>query len=268
MSSAYAKSLQFLVAVSTLLLFRCSKIPTGVHRGAELVTRFDINPGPQTRKTNLEAAPPFESEAERSSNARLSRDRNHLLVYFEWAPPEYVAIDLRFRGTTGEHIRGRFGDEMWKGGLPVKLARKFGGDLVVPCPDLIDGVSIQWPRRPDHLYSHEGRIIVSGKGVALRGRYAYECEGAVSQSRKYFSVRSLSDPPGGGGVFPRHPSFRFFQIFDLSNLEERFAQTFARDNNRTAKFEGWLDGSTYVFVYEGSYIDARQSVEVQVIHLD
>ena len=259
---------KLLPAILAVLFFGCSKTPTGVQRGAEGVTTYFVVPGPKENMTPWGVEVPFESEEERLSNVRLSKDGNQLLVYYGWPPLDYLALDLRLRGVTGNHVRGRFRDELWSAAQPVRLIRKTGGEEIGACSELIERLAIKWPRSPDTFYTETGSISVFGKELALRGRYAYACDGAVSSSRKFLSVRSMSHIPRGGILFQRHPDYRHFQIIDLSTLEEKYAETFAREFNRTAKLEGWLTGSTYLFIYEGAYVNEKLPVEVQVIHLD
>ena len=60
--------------------------------------------------------------------------------------------------------------------------------------------------------------------------------------------------------FQKHPAYRHFQILDISPLQEKYAGTFTREFNRTAKIEGWLRESTYMFIYGGAYVNEKPPV--------
>lgn len=254
----------FILAASFL---SCSKPPLGVQRGGERITTYRLERGPMGGITPAWESTRSAPSEEQSANVRLSSDRNLLLVYHKWPPTDYVALDLRLQGVTAIHLRGQIGDQTWKTAVPVSLARSTVRTVDGACPEFLNGVAIKWPNRGDKYISPARKIAIDGKEVALRGRFTFACDGVLSPSRKYLAVRSMSDIPDSG-VFGRMPDRRHFQILTIPNAEERFAESFGPEYSRTAKIEGWLDGSTYVFVYDGTSVDTNVSVEVQVIHLD
>ena len=259
---------KFFPAILAVVFFGCAKTPTGVQRGAEGVTTYVVVPGPKQGLTGYWEDIPFEPEQERLANVRLSRDKNKLMVYHKWPPQDYLTLGLQVRGVTDDHIRGRFQDEMWNASEPVMLIRKTNDGPDGFCPEMIEGLDIKWPKGPDKLYSLAGKISLFGKQIPLRGRYAYACDCAVSPSRKFLAVRSLSHMREPSGIFSRSPTYQYFQIFDVTTLEEKYAVTFGDEYKGSPTIEGWLQGSTYVLIYEGAYVNEKLPIEVQVIRLD